>query len=265
MSSSDSEVENVPKTRVLDWIATLPFAVCFILLLIAMDPIHRVGYFFGAKVQDSLFIALNKGLVALLRILNARIAVEKSDKIDPNKQYIIVSNHQSLFDIPIIASILARNNPKFIAKKELGQWIPSVSFVLRRGRHALIDRSDAGSAVQSISQLGTMMQRSGFSMVIFPEGTRARDGKLKKFRSLGLNALIKASPDCQVLPVTIDGSWKLAFYNFMPIPRGVVITIKIGDPILHNADVSASALSRMAGEIIAKNIKELHSQHDMHG
>ncbi|MPZ52912.1 MAG: hypothetical protein GEU79_09310, partial [Acidimicrobiia bacterium] len=69
----------------------------------------------------------------------------------------------------------------------------------------------------------------GTSAVIFPEGSRSRDGTLKRFRRNGAVTLFRAAPDLQVVPVTIDGSWH--FNTIPPFPSETEIVIRIGDPI----------------------------------
>ena len=72
--------------------------------------------------------------------------MEEPPEIANGEAYIMVSNHQSMLDVPIFGGLLMRTFPKYIAKTELGRWIPSVSLNLTRGGNALIDRNDARQA-----------------------------------------------------------------------------------------------------------------------
>lgn len=120
---------------------------------------------------------------------------------------------------------LRDRNLGFIAKKELGKGIPSISYALRELGSALIDRSDPKQAVAAITELGRRKEESKEIAVIFPEGTRARDGKVKSFKLTGFKALVEAMPSAVIVPVVVTGNWELLQYNFKPVPAGVTITM----------------------------------------
>src|SRR4029077_3511517 len=124
-------------------------------------------------------------LVRVFRLCDTRLVVERSPQVRPGACYIIISNHQSMFDIPILGSLFFSNFPKYISKRSLGRWIPSVSYNLRRGGHVLIDRSEGAAAVAAIRELGRPVPAGSGSAVIFPEGTRSRAGELREFRRAG--------------------------------------------------------------------------------
>ena len=74
---------------------------------------------------------------------------------------IIVTNHQSMYDIPPLIWYLRKYHPKFVSKKELGKGIPSVSFNLRHGGSALIDRKDRRQARAELERLGAYIEKRG--------------------------------------------------------------------------------------------------------
>jgi len=88
------------------------------------------------------------------------------------------------------------------------------------------------------------------SAVIFPEGTRSRDGALGKFRRRGALALLEAAPDVAIVPVCIDQSWRLLRHNLMPVPFGVTVRVWIGDPIARRPDEDREALLASVEEAI---------------
>jgi 1-acyl-sn-glycerol-3-phosphate acyltransferase len=67
--------------------------------------------------------------------------------------------------------------------------------------------------------------------VLYPEGTRAREGELGEFKPAGARALFDAAPGVPIVPITIDESWRLLRFNLMPVPFGSRIRMYIGDPI----------------------------------
>lgn len=229
---------------VRDWVLTIPFLLLFGLTLLLFDIAGRLVRPFSLRGFEVVMAALQRTLMFLFRVCGTRVEVERSTDILPGRGYAIISNHQSMFDIALIGGLLFTNYPKYVAKRELGRWIPSISLNLRRGGNALIDRSDRDQAVGAITAMASTAQRRGVSVVIFPEGSRSRDGKLRRFRSAGSEALLAAADRLAVVPTAIDGSWKLLRNRLFPIPFGTRVRIKLGDPIERTADDSAAVLHR---------------------
>lgn len=210
---------------------TVPFLIAFGLVLLVFDVAGRIARLFGLRPFERVMSALQKALVAMLWISGTRVEVERPDTIDPDRGYVLVSNHQGLFDIPLIGSLFPRTHPKYVAKKSLGKWLPSISLNLRKGGNVLIDRSDGIGAVRAIARMARTAQERNRSVVIFPEGTRSRDGVLGQFKRSGTQALLRAADTLPVVPVAIDGSWRLLLHNLLPVPYGTRIRIRVGDPI----------------------------------
>jgi len=122
-------------------------------------------------------------------------------------------------------------HPKFVSKIELGKGIPGISYNLRHGGSALIDRKDAKQALSAIRQLGQYIETHKRSAVIFPEGTRSKTGKPRHFAENGLKILCKYAPSAYVVPVTINNSWKMTRWGSFPLGIGTKIKFTIHDPI----------------------------------
>ena len=227
---------------VLSWAGTLVFLPVFAAILLVFDVAQRLARLFGQRPQEHVAGALQVALVAAFRLCDTRLIVERAPGICRGGSYIVVSNHQSMFDIPIIGALLLSNFPKYVSKRELARWIPSVSYNLRRGGHVLIDRSDAPSAIAAIRGLGERVRDGRCSAVIFPEGTRARRGALGEFRRAGLSALLDAAPETPVVPMAVDQSWRLLARNMLPVPWGVRVRVGIGEPIARAAGEDRAAL-----------------------
>jgi 1-acyl-sn-glycerol-3-phosphate acyltransferase len=223
--------------NVVDWLCTIPFLVLFGLTLVIFEPIARIARLFGIRPMEATMGVMQQVLLGVFGITGTRLQVERSDQIRPRTGYIIVSNHQSMFDVPIFGGILFSNFPKYVAKKELGRWLPSVSFNLKHGGNAVIDRDDPEQARRAIRELGEAAERRNVAVVIFPEGTRSRDGRLKSFRLGGIKELLAAAPSLPVVPATIDGAWKLLEKKLFPVPFGTKVKVRFSDP-----------LQRMVGE-----------------
>jgi 1-acyl-sn-glycerol-3-phosphate acyltransferase len=243
------------------WGATLVFLPVFGLILVAFDVAQRLARLAGQRPQEYVAGGLQKALVGAFHICGTRLVVDRSPEVLADGTYIIVSNHQSMFDIPILGSLFFWNFPKYISKRSLGRWIPSVSYNLRRGGHVLIERSDAPAAVAAIRDLGRRVRAGGVSAVIFPEGTRARRGTLGEFRRAGTLALLEEAPEAPVVPVTIDESWRLLQHGFLPVPWGIRVHIHIGAPIARQKDEDRTALvDRVRDEMTAALARRRRSE-----
>ncbi len=235
----------------LSWLSTLVFLPVFGLVMVVFDVAQRVARLFGPRPQEYVAGAVQWVLVRTFGICGTRLAVERSPETRPWTSYIIVSNHQSMFDIAILGSIFFSNFPKYISKRSLGRWIPTVSYNLRVGGHVLIDRSDAPAALEAIRDLGRRVRTGRVSAMIFPEGTRARAGELGRFKPLGTLALLEEAPDTPVVPVAIDQSWRLLEHNYLPVPWGVRVRVHVGAPIARRRDEDHGALVERVRDEIA--------------
>ena len=166
-----------------------------------------------------------------LNILGTRFTFRNPHQIPSDRPLIIVTNHQSMYDIPPIIWYMRRHHPKFVSKKELGKGIPSVSFNLRHGGSALIDRRDGVQALAEIAKLGRYIETHKRSAVIFPEGTRSRNGHPKPFKPMGLKTLLKNAPSALIVPISINNSWKLLRYGKFPMGLGCHLTFDVHAPL----------------------------------
>ncbi|HSJ36135.1 MAG TPA: lysophospholipid acyltransferase family protein [Acidimicrobiia bacterium] len=239
--------------KLMNWAVTVPFLVAFGLVLVVYDIVGRIVRPFSLTAFEWVMGALQATLVWVYRIFGTRLTVERSPRVKPHTGYIIISNHQSLYDIVLIGGLMFSNLPKYVAKAELGRWIPSVSLNLKRGEHALIDRGDAAQALDEIRGLGERVQARNRSAVIFPEGTRSRDGSLGPFKRAGARALLSAADRLPVVPVAVQGSWRLN--KLWPFHPGSKVRIAIGDPLERHPDDAAEVLKR-AREWIAARVDE---------
>jgi 1-acyl-sn-glycerol-3-phosphate acyltransferase len=231
---------------ILSWLCTIPYTVVFILILVVCHPFHLLASLFGTNAHKWALDIMNWMIITNIRVLTgARYRVTGVPYLPSDKSIILVSNHQSMYDIPMIMWVCRSRHVGFIAKRELGRWIPSISLALRRLGSVLIDRSDAAQAVRDIQAFGKMKHDSKQVAAIFPEGTRARDGKVKRFKATGLQALVRSMPDAVLQPIAIHGNWELLRYNFWPVPFGTHIEVEFLDPI----DPSTYSDRELTGEV----------------
>ncbi len=250
--------------RLFDWPMTILFALVFGLILLVFEPIQWVAKACGKRPHDWAVACLGTALVESFRVTGLRLAIDRSPHVRPHTAYLIVSNHQSMFDIALLLHLFFTNFPKFVSKRELARRIPSVSYNLRRGGNCLIDRDDAEQATEAIAELGRRVERRGVSAVIFPEGTRARRGELKVFKPRGTGALLASAPTTPIVPVTIERSWRLMQRNFWPIPFGVRVRVRIDDPIARTPDEDHRALLARIHDRIEANLTAMRAETARH-
>lgn len=227
--------------KICSYFLSFLFYLIFGLLLLLFDPIQRVCLkVFGYNAHRKSVYTFNALVLRSLHLLGIRYRFNSPFPLPVNKPVIIVSNHQSMWEIPPIIWFLRKLHPKFIAKKELGKGIPTISYNLKYGGSVLIDRKDADQAAYEIKKMADYISKHNRSVVIFPEGTRSRDGIPKPFKRKGLEILFSEARDAYVLPVSVNNSWKLQRYGTLPIPLGVQVTfdvhpaLKVGDYPVHN-------------------------------
>lgn len=212
--------------KILSYILTPIFYLVYGLLLIIFQPIQWVCYkAFGYSAHKVSVDILNFFLTNIQYILLNSVHYENQQNLPTNRPIIFVANHQGMFDISTMIWYLRKHHPKFISKIELAQkHIPSVSINLKYGGGANIDRKDSKQAIGEIIKLGRRMKESNWSTVIFAEGTRAKDGKMKPFQVGGIATLLKILPDALVVPVAIENSWKIVRYGAFPL--GSLLSLK---------------------------------------
>jgi 1-acyl-sn-glycerol-3-phosphate acyltransferase len=208
------------------------YVIALLLILIIFQPIQWFCFnVFGYKAHKKSVDILNFFLAKSAYLIFSWYTIEGREHIPNNQPLIIVANHQSLFDIIAIIYFLSKWHPKFISKIELGKGIPSVSYNLNHGGSVLIDRKDPKQALPVIKSMADYIEKNKRSAVIFPEGTRSRNGEPKKFSENGLKILCKYAPNAYILPVTINNSWKMLRYGNFPMGLGTNIKVKVHEPI----------------------------------
>ena len=208
------------------------FYLFFFLTLIIFQPVQWVSYrLFGHKAHKTSVDILNFFLTYCDLLLGSSITFRNDHDLPLNRPIIFVANHQSMYDIPALIWFLRRYHVKFISKIELTKGIPSISFNLKYGGGANIDRKDSKQAISEIIKLGRRMKENTWSTMIFPEGTRAKDGKLKSFQVGGIATLLKVVPNALIVPVAIENSWKLVQYGSFPLSFGERLRWTVLNPI----------------------------------
>lgn len=239
----------------LTYLLSVFYYLLFCSTLLLFQPLQVVGLkLFGLNAQKRVVDILNYLLLFHLRIVGTSIRFNHSYSFPKDRTLIFVSNHQSTYDIPPLIWYLREYAPKFIAKKELGKGIPSISYHLRKGGNVLIDRKNSAGALKAIKKFSKKVYENRWSVVIFPEGTRSRNGQTKHFHQNGLEQLLREIPDALIIPISINNSWKLAKWNYFPIPLGVQMELNVHPSIdPQNCEIKKSL--GMVEKIISEGVK----------
>lgn len=160
---------------------------------------------------------------SVLRIAGARVELEGLDHIQQVSSFVLVSNHQSQFDILAILGYFPRP-VRFVAKKELNR-VPVFGAAMRNGGHIVVDRERGGHAVRKAMEV----LRDGYCVVFFPEGHRFKDGQVHPFNPGAAWLALLTKLPC--VPVAIDGTADLMPNGSGLFVRGQTVHISVGAPI----------------------------------
>jgi 1-acyl-sn-glycerol-3-phosphate acyltransferase len=159
----------------------------------------------------------------ILRTTGVRVTLVGADKLDPSRSYVFASNHQSIYDIPIVFASLPFQL-RIVAKESLANF-PFLGWHLRRTGHLIVDRSNPGAGV--VKRMAKLIHGAR-SLIVFPEGTRSQTGALARFRGGSFAVAIEAR--LPIVPVSISGSRHVMRKGqLMTCPGQVTMTIH--DPI----------------------------------
>ena len=148
------------------------------------------------------------------------------ENLDYSKNYIFAANHSSSVDIPLMLGFI----PFWlvpISKIEL-KWIPFLGWAMQMAGHVFVDRRNHEKAMSSIKRIKKSLINRPRSILLFPEGSRTNDGKLKRFKSGGLSLGIETK--IAIVPVVIIGTYESLKKDSTSFINNLLI-IKIGNPI----------------------------------
>jgi 1-acyl-sn-glycerol-3-phosphate acyltransferase len=212
------------------------FGILFALLVNIFDPtgdnFHKIAAWWG-RFSAKLF--------------GISIEVTGRENYSPEQNYLVISNHAGMADIPLLLGSM-NLNLRFLAKEELGK-IPLFGRVLRQAGYVMIKRGQNRDALKSLLA-ATEVLKSGRSVHIFPEGTRSADGELLPFKRGAFRVAKKGG--APVLPITIIGSHLITPKNSLKINKGT-IRIIIDKPLLPSQFSTVEELMAASSKVITTN------------
>ncbi len=136
----------------------------------------------------------------ILATTGVHVDVSGLERLESHRAYVFVANHQSIYDIPIVFWSLPYQI-RIIAKESLGRF-PFLGWHLRRTGHILVDRRHPNRA--AIFGRASKLMKDGLSLIVFPEGTRSRDGRVAPFKGGSFYLALEA--ELPIVPISIVGS-----------------------------------------------------------
>ncbi len=188
----------------------------------------------------------------LLKVSGTQVEVKGIENVPTDKAVLFVANHQSNFDIPILLGHIDKHK-SFISKVELEKF-PIINKWMNLLECVFMDRSDIRQSAKAIMQ-GIKNLKNGYSMVIFPEGTRAEDNNLLEFKPGALKLATKSG--APIVPVSISGS-KDIMKKGSNIIRPAKVKITIHEPIEITDEMKRDTISlaEHVRSVIAQNVSD---------
>ncbi|HSL19955.1 MAG TPA: lysophospholipid acyltransferase family protein [Vicinamibacterales bacterium] len=184
----------------------------------------------------------------ILVTTGVRVTLRQSPTVEEHASYIFASNHQSIYDIPILFASLPCQL-RIVAKASLGRF-PFLGWHLRWTGHLLVDRDRPGPGI--LKKMARLVG-DGASLIVFPEGTRSRDGSVAAFKGgLFLLAIEAGMP---IVPVSVSNSRHVMLKGrLMTCPGHVTVTVHDPIPTRDLQRTDARALAGRVREVVAKDV-----------
>lgn len=168
-----------------------------------------------------------------------RVRVNGRENISKSTSYVFVANHQGAYDIFAIYGYLGHNF-RWMMKKSL-ERIPFVGYSCKVSGHIFVDSSTPAATAQTMAAAERQLS-GGMSVVVFPEGSRSRDGRMHSFRRGAFK--LAAEFALPVVPITIDGAYRVLRRGSL-LPHWGTIVLTIHKPIMPSAETGRHELSEV--------------------
>ncbi len=205
---------------------------------------------FGKLDADVCNTRLDSWSRSILERARVQLLIEGVENFPPGEAMVVMSNHQSLYDVPAIYQALKRPL-RMVTKTELFR-IPIWSRAMRCAGFIEVDRSDPEKARRSLQSAESLLAK-GTSIWIAPEGTRSRSGALGPFKKGGFHLALAAR--ARILPVSITGTEQVLTATGRRVREGVSVRVVVSPP------VDATAFGEDALEPLMAEVRSAIEQH----
>lgn len=210
---------------------TIVLLIIYTFLAILLIPLLLFCY--PIKFAQPIILIAKWALWVGQKILRIRLDASGIERIDKRVPYVFMANHLSLIDGPLLFMLI----PQFVRvllKKEAFR-IPIIGQAMRQVGFVSVDRKGLKGGKKSIDRATRMIKEKGISFLIFPEGTRSRDGKLQPFKRGGF--FLAVNSQVPIFPVSINGSYAL-------MPKGSFFAKKGKVGVIFHPPVSVQGFDR---------------------
>lgn len=223
---------------------TVILAIVIGVLVLCLIPLLAFCFIFQWRAP---VFAFGKGAINLALIfLSIKVDVTGRENIDREKACIFMANHASFIDGPLLFWLIPQSL-RVILKKEAFRY-PIVGLGMRLAGFVPVDRRGLKSGKKSIDKAAGLIREKGYSFLIFPEGTRSRDGHIQPFRRGGF--FLAVDSQAPVIPVSISGSYDL-------MPKGSYSIKKGRIKVIFHPEVSIQGLNRDDIPDLMEKIRDL--------
>ena len=220
---------------------TLIVFLLYIILAVLLVPVLLICYL--GKWAEPL-IAIGKWCISIGRkILGVQVDVSGLERIGRKRAYVFMANHLSLIDGPLLFWLIPRSI-RVILKKEVFR-IPIIGQSMRHVGFVPVDRKRLKGGKRSIDRASQLIKEKGFSFLIFPEGTRSRDGEIQPFRRGGF--FLALSSLAPIVPISIQGTYELMPRGRFFVKKGRV-KVEFHHPLLVN-DYNLKTMPQLIEEV----------------
>jgi len=230
-------------TPPFDWWRTLFFLIPVIgAYTVALGTVSLLSSLFD-RTGDFAHRCARLWAKLILKTTGVRATVSGIELLDARKSYVLASNHQSIYDIPILFASLPLQL-RIVAKASLGR-VPFLGWHLQRTGHLLVDRRNPGAAI--VSKMRRLVSES-HSLIVFPEGTRSVDGTVGRFKKGPF--IVAVDAQLPVVPVSIARS--------RYVMKKGELTVRPGDVRLTiHAPISTTGLARHQINEFGERVREI--------
>ncbi|MGE3804353.1 MAG: lysophospholipid acyltransferase family protein [Gemmataceae bacterium] len=185
-----------------------------------------------------------------LKVLpGCRLVVEGRERIPHNVACVLVANHQSSTDIMALGALAVPF--KWVSKKEAFK-LPFIGWNMWLNQYVSVDRGNVRSVRQTLAECRAWLGK-GASLLMFPEGTRSKDGNMHEFHTGSFKLAIKA--DCPVVPIVVDGTFPI-YQGWRVLPFPGTVTIRVLEPV---SPAEADKADRLRDLVFTRMQQELAS------
>ena len=203
------------------WVKVIIYFVYMVIMKVKSIKYYWLLYTKGLNAaRGYVFKLYRKWSRFTIKIIGVQVILEGVDNI-PDEPFVLMGNHTSILDVPLLISSIDKDLG-FIAKKEVLK-IPLIGCWLEKGKNVALDRDNARQGIMAINE-GVNNIKEGYAMVVFPEGTRSKDGSISEFKKGSMKLATKSK--AKIVPVYIDRAYRSFEENRRFKPNTIKIIIE---------------------------------------